>query len=238
MKQTSARVVIRWAIRLTVVSSVVLAVALIGTHIVGSASAMPVPFPAVSVGGQSGPMTGPDAGPSETGAAIPQPPLGSDRSSKSESDHTLTRADGILPDEVTVFDDEYPGIANLDPALLQALRRAATEASADGATFYVSSGWRSPAYQNQLLHQAVATYGSETEAARWVATAEKSLHVTGDAVDMDGAAAKAWLSKHGAKYGLCQIYQNEPWHYELRRQAINDGCPDRYADPTHDPRMR
>jgi hypothetical protein len=46
------------------------------------------------------------------------------------------------------------------------------------------------------------------------------------------------LSAHGAKYGLCQIYSNESWHYELRPQAIDRGCPPMYADPTHDPRMQ
>jgi len=46
------------------------------------------------------------------------------------------------------------------------------------------------------------------------------------------------VSEHGAKYGLCQIYDNEPWHYELRHEAIDDGCPPRYADPTQDPRLQ
>ena len=50
--------------------------------------------------------------------------------------------------------------------------------------------------------------------------------------------ATAWLSEHGAEYGLCQIYSNEPWHYELRPEAIDHGCPPMYADPTHDPRMQ
>jgi D-alanyl-D-alanine carboxypeptidase len=50
--------------------------------------------------------------------------------------------------------------------------------------------------------------------------------------------ATAWLSKRGAAYGLCQIYRNEPWHYELRTNAIDHGCPPMYADPTRDPRMQ
>jgi hypothetical protein len=50
--------------------------------------------------------------------------------------------------------------------------------------------------------------------------------------------AAAWLSRHGAKYGLCQIYSNEPWHYELRFEAVDHRCPRRYADPTRDPRMQ
>ena len=52
------------------------------------------------------------------------------------------------------------------------------------------------------------------------------------------ADATAWLSGHGAEYGLCQIYGNEPWHYELRPEAIGHGCPAMHADPTHDPRMQ
>jgi hypothetical protein len=43
-------------------------------------------------------------------------------------------------------------------------------------------------------------------------------------------------SKHGAKYGVCQIYRNEPWHYERRPDAVDHGCPAPYADPTQDPR--
>ena len=78
----------------------------------------------------------------------------------------------------------------------------------------------------------------KTEAARWVATPSTSAHVSGDAVDIGPSGAAAWLSEHGAAYGLCQIYGNEPWHYELRPEAIDHGCPPMYADPTHDPRMQ
>jgi zinc D-Ala-D-Ala carboxypeptidase len=131
-----------------------------------------------------------------------------------------------------------PGVANLDSDLLGALRQAATDAAADGIELYVDSGWRSPEYQEQLLREAVSKYGSEEEAARWVATPDKSAHVSGDAVDIAPSGAAAWLSEHGAEYGLCQIYGNEPWHYELRPKAIDHGCPPVYADPTHDPRMQ
>lgn len=147
-------------------------------------------------------------------------------------------ADGVVPDGVTVFDDEYPAVAKLDPDLLGALRQAATDAADDGVEFFVNSGWRSPEYQDQLFREAISTYGSEAEAARWVATADTSAHVSGDAVDIGPADAMAWLSDHGAEYGLCQIYGNEPWHYERSPEAIDDGCPPLYADPTHDPRMQ
>ncbi|WP_204264658.1 D-alanyl-D-alanine carboxypeptidase family protein [Geodermatophilus normandii] len=150
----------------------------------------------------------------------------------------MTVDDGVVPDGVTVFDGGFPAVANLDPALLSALRRAAAAAAGDGVEFVVNSGWRSPAYQDQLLREAVSEYGSEEEAARWVATAETSLHVSGDAVDVGHSDATAWLSEHGAGYGLCQVYGNEPWHYELRPEAVDHGCPTPYADPTHDPRMQ
>jgi len=150
----------------------------------------------------------------------------------------LGEADGAVPDGATVFDDDIPGVANLDPALLGALRQAATDAADDGVEFFVDSGWRSPEYQDQLLREAFSTYGSEEEAARWVATADTSPHVSGDAIDIGPFDATAWLSEHGAKYGLCQIYSNESWHYELRPKAIYRGCPPKYADPTHDPRMQ
>jgi zinc D-Ala-D-Ala carboxypeptidase len=157
---------------------------------------------------------------------------------RSEHRGALGEADGVVPDGVTVFDDEIPAVANLDPDLLGALRQAATDAAGDGVVFYVDSGWRSPEYQEQLLHEAVSKYGSEEEAARWVATADTSAHVSGDAVDIGPFDATAWLSEHGAEYGLCQTYSNEPWHYELRPEAIDHGCPPMYADPTHDPRLQ
>jgi D-alanyl-D-alanine carboxypeptidase len=149
----------------------------------------------------------------------------------------LGEADGAIPEGTTVFDDGVPGVANLDHALLGALRRAATDAAGDRVEMFVDSGWRSPAYQERLLQQAVSKYGSEAKAARWVATPQTSSHVSGDAVDIGHSDAARWLSKHGAAYGLCQIYRNEPWHYELRPAAVDRGCPAMYADPTHDPRM-
>jgi hypothetical protein len=146
-------------------------------------------------------------------------------------------AGGAVPAGTTVFDDEVPGVAKLNPALLRELRRGATDAGGNGVDFIVNSGWRSAAYEDRLRREAVAKYGSEAEAARWVATGTTSPHVSGDAVDL-GSAGAAWLSEHGARYGLCQIYANEPWHYEWRPSAIEHGCPGMYADPTQDPRMQ
>ncbi len=76
---------------------------------------------------------------------------------------------------------------------------------ATGSSSMSHSGWRSPAYQYQLLREAISTYGSEEEAAQWVATADTSPHVSGDAVDIGHFDATAWLFEHGAENGLCQI---------------------------------
>jgi hypothetical protein len=154
------------------------------------------------------------------------------------SRQAVGEADGVLPTALTVFADDVPAVANLDPELRQALRHAARDAGRSGIEIVINSGWRSPAYQQRLLRQAVAKYGSSQKAARWVVSADKSSHVSGDAVDLGPTRATVWLQKHGAAYGLCRIYRNEPWHFELRSGAINDGCPSTYADPARDPRMQ
>jgi zinc D-Ala-D-Ala carboxypeptidase len=170
--------------------------------------------------------------PGDRGGAIPG------GTTVAEHRGALGEADGAVPNGTTVFDNEIPGVAKLDSDLLGALRRAAADAAGDGVQFYVDSGWRSPEYQEQLLREAISKYGSKEAATRWVATPNTSAHVSGDAVDIGPSRAAAWLSEHGGAYGLCQIYGNEPWHYELRPAAIDHGCPAMYADPTHDPRMR
>src|SRR5436190_10184547 len=49
----------------------------------------------------------------------------------------LGAADGAVPDRTTVFDDEVPAVAKLDPALLRALRRAAIDAAEHRVQFFV-----------------------------------------------------------------------------------------------------
>lgn len=169
------------------------------------------------------------------GADVPRRPPGIAPGAQGEP---LGAADGAVPEGTTVFDVGVPGVARLDPALLDALRRAAADAADEGVGIEVNSGWRSPAYQERLLDEATATYGSRDRAARWVATPETSAHVSGDAVDVGPSEAASWLAARGAAYGLCRVYGNEPWHFELRPYAVGGGCPPLYADPTDDPRMQ
>jgi LAS superfamily LD-carboxypeptidase LdcB len=126
---------------------------------------------------------------------------------------------------ITLADDDVPAIARLHPALLAALRQAEADAVADGIpSFQVTSGWRSAEYQLWLLEDAVERYGDEDIAGQYVATPDRSRHVTGDAVDIVPLDAQLWLIEHGARYGICQTYANERWHFELATQP-GGVCP-------------
>lgn len=143
----------------------------------------------------------------------------------------LTAADGYVVDGegLSPFANDHPAVGKLAPELRAAVQRAATDAARDGVDLRVTSGWRSARYQQSLLDAAVAQYGSEAEARRWVSTTEKSDHVTGRAVDVGPAPAQLWLREHGERYGLCQTYANEVWHYELAT-APGGTCPRPIAD--------
>jgi LAS superfamily LD-carboxypeptidase LdcB len=88
----------------------------------------------------------------------------------------------------------------------------------------ITSGWRSPEFQQQLLNDAITTYGSVAAARQYVQTPEHSKHVLGQAVDIGGVDADYWLIANGARFGLCQIYANELWHFELATDAVGN-CP-------------
>ncbi|MCJ1687556.1 M15 family metallopeptidase [Rathayibacter sp. VKM Ac-2927] len=142
------------------------------------------------------------------------------------SDTGRSVEDGYLGvgDSVSIHDDHLPVIANLDPALRAAVEAAVDAMAADGVETVVTSGWRSAAYQQALLDDAVQEYGSLEEARKWVSTPELSAHVTGDAIDIGYTDADSWLSQHGADYGLCQTYGNEMWHFELATEPGGE-CP-------------
>ncbi|MGC5221671.1 M15 family metallopeptidase [Micromonospora sp. DT81.3] len=140
-----------------------------------------------------------------------------------------SEASGHIEDAASLADAELPAIALLDPALLSAMRDAATAAGADGVAFEVTSGWRSRAYQQWLLDDAIVEYGSEEIARQFVATPDRSRHVTGHAIDIGGLDAQSWLIQHGAQWGICQIYANERWHFELGTEP-GGVCPDLLPD--------
>ncbi|MFF9077723.1 M15 family metallopeptidase [Streptomyces sp. NPDC014872] len=126
--------------------------------------------------------------------------------------------------EPTPFDTQYPAVGRLDKGLLKAVQEAARDAREDGIEFRVTSGWRSREHQQRLLNEAVRRYGSAEEARRFVNTPDKSAHVSGRAVDIGPTDADDWLIRHGDDYGLCQVYNNEMWHFELLT-APGGACP-------------
>ena len=142
---------------------------------------------------------------------------------------------GELLESVTPSETGVTALAKLDPDLLSAVQQAARGAETDGISLSINSGWRSAGYQARLHDEAIAEYGSEDEASKWVDSVESSAHVTGDAVDVGPYNAAEWLSRKGARYGLCQIYANEIWHFELRPDAAESGCPERLADASSTP---
>ena len=152
---------------------------------------------------------------------MPSPPA-----STVDSTFEETPEHGFIATGQTIeLTDDLPSITNLDPALLEAARKAADAAEREqGIHLVVTSGWRSVAYQQRLLDQAIDRYGSAEEAAKWVSTPEVSRHVTGDAIDIGPFDGTLWMQSNAERFGLCQIYSNELWHYELAAK-LGGSCP-------------
>jgi zinc D-Ala-D-Ala carboxypeptidase len=132
---------------------------------------------------------------------------------------------GWLPDGQTLspFEVSHPVVRWLEPLLLKAIQDAGRRAEADGIEMRITSGWRSKGFQQRLFADGVQTYGSIDAARRFVAAPEVSRHVDGEAVDIAPVEADKWLIANGANFGLCQIYANEIWHFEL--VAVDGRCP-------------
>ena len=107
----------------------------------------------------------------------------------------------------------------------------------EGIYAFVSSGYRTISYQQQLLDQRIEAYRSEgygpiksyVAARSWVALPEHSEHHLGIAVDINNQSntssdkVYSWLSNNAYKYGFIKRYpgdkieitkiHSEPWHY-------------------------
>lgn len=144
------------------------------------------------------------------------------------ADSGLTASDGALEEPVSPFDDGHPAVDNLHPDLRNAIRQAAADARDDGVEILINSGWRSRRHQQHLLDEAVAADGPQ-EAGKRVNTPDRSTHVTGEAIDAGPPEADRWLQRNGAAYGLCQVYANEIWHFELTT-VPGRPCPPQLPD--------
>ena len=117
-------------------------------------------------------------------------------------------------------------MANLDPALLDALR-----AGGDGRR---GRRGRVPRQQRLALRGVpgpAARRGGRRSTARArrppggsprrtrLRTCPATRSTSGRPTPRRGCPSTA------PAYGLCQIYGNEPWHFELRPEAVEQGCP-------------
>ncbi|CAB4634684.1 unannotated protein [freshwater metagenome] len=109
----------------------------------------------------------------------------------------------------------YP--IELNPQLLIRFTAAKAAAAKDGQKIYIASGFRTLERQKYLFASAVKKYGSESEAAKWVAPPYVSHHPWGIAIDVNypnEPVGAGWLEINGATFGLCRVYENEWWHFE------------------------
>ncbi|GAA1798287.1 M15 family metallopeptidase [Leucobacter iarius] len=171
-------------------------------------------------GGTTMPVGGPSA------AQRTEQPQQSQQPQQPEGDGSIQGDNGIA------VDADHAAITGLKPELHAALLRAAEGAKEAGVELRVTSGWRSRELQQQLLDAAVQQYGSEAEASKWVDTPDRSLHVTGDAVDVGMLDASIWLGDNGQRFGLCRAFENERWHFELAPDGGTGQCPALLPDPS------
>lgn len=105
----------------------------------------------------------------------------------------------------------------LDQQVVYRFKAAQAAAKKDGQKIYIVSGFRSLSRQKTLFNQAVRKYKSIDEASKWVAPPLVSHHPWGIAIDVNypnEPVGAGWLEKHGSKFGLCRVFDNEWWHFE------------------------
>ena len=117
----------------------------------------------------------------------------------------------------------------LNPEFAARLNAARSAAANAGYSLTWSTAYRSWDTQWGLFYNGVVRRNSMTEARRWVMTPWESMHVRGLAVDINNAAAAAWLERTNGQFGLCRRYVNESWHFEILG-AVGAPCPAKEAD--------
>ncbi|POM26444.1 D-alanyl-D-alanine carboxypeptidase [Actinomadura rubteroloni] len=96
-----------------------------------------------------------------------------------------------------------------------AFTRARAEAFwRDGQLIGLTSGHRDAAEQYRIFLAEVRRTGSVAAARRRVLPPQESSHVRGLALDVRPTEGARWLERHGGRYGLYRVYDNEWWHFE------------------------
>lgn len=126
----------------------------------------------------------------------------------------------------------------IEERLAEPYRKMAAAAKSDGITLWISSGYRAPQLQAELLEKEIeqnkkrGMTDEEAKQAADAAVAEPghSEHNTGLAIDLNGVRPEfqyengyKWLMQHAADYGFVLRYPKEketitkimfePWHY-------------------------
>lgn len=108
-------------------------------------------------------------------------------------------------------------LRGLAPEALAAFTHARAEAFwRDGQLIGLTSGYRDAAEQRRIFIAEVRRTGSVSAARRRVLPPEESRHVRGLALDVRPTEGAEWLERHGGRYGLYRVYDNEWWHFEYR----------------------
>lgn len=120
--------------------------------------------------------------------------------------------------------DSFSGL-NPDYAYRVAQLIQAAEQELGPRALTITSAYRSPELQAQLFDGAVAKYGSEAAARRWVAPPGRSRHNMGLAVDFADASGRMlrdpnsreaqWIKANAGRFGLDVPMSWEPWQVEL-----------------------
>lgn len=115
------------------------------------------------------------------------------------------------------------GIDGLDPTFRSNVARMISASDREfGGSLVIYSGYRSIEHQRRLYEDALARYGSEREARRWVAPPGGSMHNFGLAVDLRhngvrveyGQKISNWMTTNLARFSLYRRLSNEGWHVE------------------------
>lgn len=175
---------------------------------------------------------------SRRGSSPSQQPAGRSRfrlgtSSAARRDLTPAR-----PEELVTVRRTGDSRIMLKPAAAAALRRltdAAREAGFSPPLLRPESGFRSIEHQLTLWNRALNRYGSDRIARRWVAPPGRSVHQTGNAVDLNlgmGISSRTaqeqrelpihqWLRSNAPQFGF-RPYGPEPWHWEYADEYFTE----------------
>lgn len=170
-----------------------------------------------SLPSQSRPDRSPPVAANDNCEPAPEPPTAPARAAANDNNKP------VEPDAVRLENVLLPGknrshIDGLDPDFAAKLAKMFGALPADlKPKARILSGYRSVEHQTILFKRAVAKYGSEEKARKWVAPPGKSNHNRGKAVDLDYASSektRVWFHAHAAEYGLHFPMSWEPWHIE------------------------